>query len=406
MPRQLGNLLSHIPDRPAHGRGNRGKGKVDWLDRVDIYDMLEQLEILNLSQARIDEVLFSCPFPGHSSGDSKPSCYMNTGELDKSKATVWKCHGCDRSGNAISFLAEHENISYGEAAEFLRQEYASDWRPPADGLISKEFEKKWAEHLERVNAGPLEPDVIPWERYHKLFTIGPGVDWAEGAAMYDHPGCPSAVAYLFRRGFLPSTLEEWGIGYDVRRDFLTIPICNPDGELVGVKGRAPDDKRKPKYMILGDRGKQKRYGFTHYEKSLVLFGLDKWPDYEGEFVFCEGELDVIALWQIGIPAVCTGSAHLSEAQAKLMRDHCNGVVLFFDSDNAGKNATWGVEREDGTWSPGLVEKLAPFMSVRIVRKHRWDPSAMVQRRKFNAINKMIAEAKPWTRFAEGMRVML
>lgn len=396
----LGKLLERIPDEPRHGRGARGKGKHEWLNRVDIVDMLEQLEVHNLTQATVDEVLFSCPFPGHSSGDSKPSCYMNNGERDADKATVFKCHGCGRAGNAISFVSEHEGVSKQEAANWLRQEYAGDWRAPHDGSISKEFEEQWRDHLERVNAGPHELPTIPWERYHKLFTEDPEVDWAAAGATYAHPDCPPAIAYLFRRGLRPSTLEEWGIGFDLISNRLTIPVCAPNGDLVGVKARAYDD-RKPKYLILGDKGRRTRYGWKHYEKSLVVFGLDKWGgEIDGTVVFCEGELDVIALWQMDIPAICTGSAHLSDTQAKLIRDHCNGaVVIFFDSDTAGRHATWGYERADGTRAPGLVEKLGPFMDVRIVRHHFRDPAAMVARGQHNSVTKMISGARSWTRFA-------
>lgn len=121
---KLGRALA-LAERERDNTRGRNKAKpVEWLHRVDVIDMLERLEVENISHSSHDELNFSCPFPGHSSGDSRPSAYMNDGSTQKDKATVWKCHGCGRAGNAIGFVAEHEDISKQQATQWLRELYA------------------------------------------------------------------------------------------------------------------------------------------------------------------------------------------------------------------------------------------------------------------------------------------
>lgn len=384
--------MSSLGKRGERAVKNMGE-KIDWLDRVDVIDFLEQLELNNVSQASGDEVVCSCPWPGHTHGDRKPSLYMNDGSREKHKATAFKCHGCNRVGNAITLLAYVENISNQQARTLLRETYAPDWRAPRGGSITKEIEL-WLQEREEAEAEAteaIELPVIPWERYDNLM----GFEWPEGAGASDFPGTPAE--YIYERGFTSKTLNEWRIGYDEISDRLCIPVCNEFGELIGVKGRTTDPDIKPKYRILGDKiGRRKRYKFYPYEKSLVVFGIDRIIKLETDLkivVFCEGELDVIALWQVGIPAICTGSAHVSDEQARIIRDHCDGVVVFFDTNTAGLNATWGYYNEDSSdYHPGLVYKLAPFIPTHVVRDHRYDPAEMVALDKVEALRRMIDNA--------------
>jgi hypothetical protein len=125
----------------------------------------------------------------------------------------------------------------------------------------------------------------------------------------------------------------------------------------------------------------------------VVFGLDKISDDIEDVVLVEGELDVIALAMIGIPAVSTGSAHLSDTQQRLVRDYCYSIVVFYDTDTAGQNATWGYwSKSDEEWKPGVVEKLQPYMTVRVVEDHDDDASAMIQAGRERALRRLIERA--------------
>lgn len=386
---KLGRALRQAEQEHTAKVRARGRGRtaVEWLHRVDIADMLERMEVEHITRSGHDEFNFSCPFPGHSSGDSRPSGYMNDGSSDQSKATVWKCHGCGRAGNAITFVAEHEGITKQKATQWLRELYASDFRAPKGG-ISAEFEERLQR---REREAELDPDIrtISWKRYDKLFEV----DWHWAAENNMHE---PAVAYLLDRGFTPDTLTSWRIGYDPISQRLTIPVTNIDGELVGIKGRTwqPKSKVKNKYMILGDKpGMPKRYGFGRYEKSRVVFGLDRWFT-EGKLVLVEGELDVIALAQIGIAAVCTGSSSVSREQAVMLRDYADELVLYFDLDNAGINAIAGYQAESGEWKPGLVERLGPFMRVNVIVNHDGDPAFYQEHERASEIFELVRNAVP------------
>lgn len=378
----LGKYLRDYDEQKTAGvRGHpRGQRRQEWLHKVDLDEMLEVLEIENVHKASADELNFSCPFPGHSNGDlGKPSCYMNDGSKDEGKATVWKCHGCGRYGNAITFYAECENVSKAEAARILRERYAPNFREPLGGTIAAEFEKRLAKR-EAAAAEPTEVilPTIPWEEYEKRF----GVDWEVAYEQYLAPDCPPQVAYLFKRAFTVETLTQWRIGYDPRTDRLTIPVTGLDGALVGIKARTWKSKRdeRIKYLILGDKeGKRARYGWRHYEKSHVVFGLDRIIAGKHTWaVLVEGELDVLAFAQIGIPAISTGSAHLSETQARLIRSAFDEIVVFYDDNNAGEQATWGWRDKDGEAHPGVVQILQPFIKVKVVDEAHEDASQMVQ----------------------------
>lgn len=385
----LGRHLSkHIDNTLAPRYKTRGG---NYLENVDVTDFLETLEAENLQRGSADEMLFSCPFSGHTSGDATPSAYMNDGGKDKSKTTVWKCHGCGRAGNAVTFLAELQGLSKHEAALFIRETWAPGFRAPKGGSISAEFEQRLEERLENRNTVD-EIATIAWEHYDRLFSV----DWRDAYVQYRKPHCPPAVAYLFTRGMTAETLRHWRIGYDEITDRLTIPV-SIDGQLVGIKARTWRDYVKPKYRILGDKSTRRpRYGFLPYEKSRMLFGLDQARGTT--LVLCEGELDVIALWQMGISAVCTGSSHVSGEQALALRDAVEAVTIWQDNDPAGERATWGWEDKDHLWHPGVVERLAPHLQIRIVSGHRHDPAKYLELGRTNEVAELVAGAQSHIRF--------
>jgi DNA primase len=357
-----------------------------WLRNVDVNEFLEALDIANIFQSKADEVGFSCPFPGHSHGDERPSCFMNTGERQSFKATFWFCFGCKRRGNAIDFLAAHEHINRALAAKQIKERFAPGFIAPRHGL-KRELEERWARRTEDVRDIP----IIPWDTYHKRF----GVEWGYYAEMYgDEPD----VGYMLNRGFTPAMLEEWAIGYDADSERITIPVADADGNLVGIKARAWKHDVKNKYISLGDTLRTERrhgkvYGFEPYEKTLVVFGLDKWGE-QPSFVFCEGEIDVMSFWRVDIPAFCTGGSWMSEVQAKIIRQYTDEVVMFFDNDSAGSAGLWGYVDEDGDYHPGAVEMLEKFIRVKIAPKHMLDANVLMRNGKHKRMHELIAAARP------------
>jgi Toprim-like len=378
MPRSLSSNVARLE------RGSRRKKRqpLAWLQHVNVIDFLEEFDVANISHIKADEVQFSCPFPGHTHGDSSPSACMNDGSKDPALTTLWTCYGCHRGGNAVTFYAEHKGVSAQVARREIKEHYAPGYKAPKYGSISREFESRYKTSKERQvesTVAKIDPELL------REFDV----DWSYYAE--EHGDQPD-VRYMLDRGFTPATLDDWGIGYDDGSRRITIPVCDPDGDLVGFKGRAWRKNARPKYLVLGDKGRRQRYGFPTYDKSLVVFGLDRWGRVN-RYVLVEGELDVISLWVMGIPAICCGGSSMSVAQAKLIREYCDEVVLFFDNDVAGKHGMHGFERSDGEHKPGIIELLEPFLRVRVVGKHRYDANDYLKRGEQHRCHELISSAK-------------
>jgi hypothetical protein len=381
VPRSLSPTLAKIE------RGG-GRSKRDsfsrWRKYVKAIDFLENLEIANISQITADELEFSCPFPDHTHGDEKPSAHMNDGSKDPDRTTAWRCFGCGRNGNAVTFLAEYNNISTQEAKALLKAHYARGFIAPKYGSIAKEFEARRQQTVTTVTTlSPLDAEII------RKFDV----DWSYYAE--EHKDQPD-VAYMLDRGFTPGDLDDWGIGYDPISKRVTIPVCDEENNLVGFKGRAWRKHAHPKYLVLGDKdGRKQRYGFPTFDKSLVVFGLEKYTNSVSQtLVLVEGEIDVMSLWVMGIPAICCGGSSMSTAQARLIRQYCDEIVLFFDSDKAGQNAVEGIDKQSGEHTPGIMEILEPFIRVKVVGRHRFDANDYLVRGEPERVHRLISGATP------------
>jgi DNA primase len=376
MPRDLHPLAKNLGERPP------------WLDQIDTREMLEELGVGRIYESSMDELLFSCPFEGHSHGDERPSAYMNNGAKSLAKNTVWKCHGCGRAGNAISFVAEFQGISRQRATRELRERFAPGWHKPRGGSMRAEFDLRKERVKEIEEEKYPEIPLLDWSQYERFEVDWPSYEDDEGAD----------TQYMYGRGFTTSDLTEWRIGFDADSDRITIPVCTPEGDLLGVKGRAWSKSVTMKYIILGDTAKTIRrrgvvYGFEPYLKSQVVFGIDKWGE-QRTYVWDEGEINVMSWWKMGVPAFATGSAHMSDAQVRIIREYADEVVMFVDPDKAGDTGIWGYEDKDGEYHPGAVEKLAPFMRVRIAAPHKQDANDLLVARRVNHARKLIREAPP------------
>ena len=132
----------------------------------------------------------------------------------------------------------------------------------------------------------------------------------------------------FRRDGVDLSVQlAFEIGYDPNSNYITIPIRDGIGNLVGVKGRwfGELDGYHPKYYFL-----------EKCAKSKVLYGY--WQNHEyikesNELFVCEAEKGVLQLASMGYRnAVATGSKHISSTQAELIiRTGCR-IVLALDKD--------------------------------------------------------------------------
>jgi len=125
-----------------------------------------------------------------------------------------------------------------------------------------------------------------------------------------------------------SAAREFRLGYDPLADAVTYPLRDASGQAMGVVRRS-----------LGDVGPKYRYP-AGVDVGHLLFHYT--PDHRDAVVLCEGSLDAIALWNVGIDAFAIYGSRLSEYQVELI-DKIDPVSVYtcYDLDNAG----WQAHRE-------------------------------------------------------------
>lgn len=312
---------------------------------IDVEDFLDCLDIRNVSRNSETEFQFSCPFPEHLYGDRNPSAFMNT------ETTAFICFSCHAKGNAVSFASQVLGVSPIEATRMLRQRYSSGGIDPSARSMVEEIRKI----LDRKEPEKRENRVLA-ESVLDAYQI----DWQEAA----RKGEPYAKYMFETRGFRLESLLSWQFGYSKEHDRITLPIRDEHGRLVGIKARAWDH-RKPKYLNLRDD----ENGVDPFLKNEIVFGLDRVIPFKPvitNLIIVEGEWNVVKMHDYGyISTVSVNGSYIGERQIRLIKQHAESVVLFFDSDNAGRDAT-----------ETLVNALKHHVRVYICPDHQGDPADM------------------------------
>jgi DNA primase len=298
--------------------------------KIDVEDYLNELGLNNISR-KGDQVWFSCPLSGHLGADKTPSASMELG------TTRMHCFGCNFSGNAVSFLSELEGVSPLKARKWLRERFNIGYYEPEEGFASA-IHKKLERMQKRLTDGARSKQIhstLLDEREVTKRTVDWRKVWSdwEGKIEEAYP-----LAYMLDRGFHPTTLDKWAIGWDMISQRISIPIRDEHSNLVGFKGRSVNNL--PRYLVLGGP----EYGFDTYNVSNVLFGLDKVKEDElyhkhGGLIVVEGELNCIAMHQKGYTCTVGISGKiLSDKQINLIKKHANTVLYIFDEVKDTENA--------------------------------------------------------------------
>ncbi|HLO11142.1 MAG TPA: toprim domain-containing protein [Pseudoneobacillus sp.] len=184
-------------------------------------------------------------------------------------------------------------------------------------------------------------------------------------------GCSDAVAYFNKRGINEEQIAKWRLGCtNTTPIMVTIGIMNTQGDTVGFgyrflydKDRGPQD---PKYK----NSKQSDL----FNKRKLLYGLNyaipliRRKKYA---VLVEGFFDAIALQAVDVPAIADMGTSLTDEQIELLKDYTSNVILFFDGDGPGKDATLKT-----------IEKLEEKkMDVKIINIHGKDPDEIAEQYK-------------------------
>ncbi len=285
----------------------------------------------------------NCPF--HQ--ERTPSFTVNE------ERNMWHCFGCSRGGDIFAFVMEIEGLQFREALVLLAEKAGVELpqysREPEGQKQSKErlyelmelavrfYEHQLLEGVGRSKALPyLEKRGLTLESIKK-FRLG-----------YAPEGWRHLYDFLIKKGFNQAELElaglairkaEGGAGqgaYDRFRDRIMFPITDILGRPIGFSARvAPGgDETQAKYINTPET--------PLYHKSKALYGLS-WAKQsmkqKGFTVVVEGNVDVIALSQIGIEnVVAVSGTALTSEQFDIMKRYGKEVHLFFDMDGAGQKA--------------------------------------------------------------------
>ncbi len=301
----------------------------DLRDRVSIVDVVSSRVQLKKAGSTYKAC---CPFHN----ENTPSFTVNR------QKGFYHCFGCGASGDAISFLREHDNLSFVEAVEELSK--IAGVEVPRDERLKQVYDesRQYYEAIEKADTQYRE-------------------------ALNSHPTKAGVEKYIAQRGLSDEIIERFGIGYaPPERDFiggsissnllvklvemklvsqkyerpfdlfqnrLMFPIRNMRGKTVGFGGRTlGDDKAKyinsPESRVF--HKSSEIYGL--YEASRALRSIER-------LMVVEGYMDVVSLAQHGIDyAVATlGTATNDENLGQLLK-RCQNLVFCFDGDAAGMRA--------------------------------------------------------------------
>jgi DNA primase len=261
---------------------------------------------------------------------------------------VFYCFGCQRSGDAITFVRELEHVDFVEAVRRLADRAGITITEDAAAGAERRRRAPLYEAMDRAvdfyherllsapDGGPAR-DYLRSRGYDgdtvRAFKLG----WApdEWDALARHLGVPDAVLADAGLGFK----NRRGRQQDGFRARVVFPIFDPSGRAIALGGRIlPPAAGAPSADAPGPKYKNSPDG-PIYSKRRTLYGLN-WAKKDvidsGEVVVCEGYTDVIALFQVGLPrAVATCGTALGEEHFRLLRNFAKRVVLAFDADAAG-----------------------------------------------------------------------
>lgn len=294
--------------------------------RLDIVDIISNR--INIKKAG-KEYHACCPFHN----EKTPSFTISP------QKQFFYCFGCHAKGDAISFVMQHDKLTFPEAVEKLAQTVGLT--PP------------------KTNQGPIIDRAL--YKTMRAYTL---------LAKQDLQNDKTIISYLQERKIKPSILQHYHIGYSgpksgqyiqnqlksdqdastlracgllserehkVQAKFfkrILFPIQDTQGRIIALGGRVTEPDRQPKYLNSPET--------ILFKKRQTLYGLYQLSKLQLDQVFVvEGYMDVLALASCDIPqsVACLGTA-FTEQHWRLITRYSDKVVFCFDGDKAGKRAAW------------------------------------------------------------------
>jgi DNA primase len=267
----------------------------------------------------------------------------------------YKCFGCDRGGDVISFVMDKKGFSFAEAITELALKAGitldlDKRQPSSDKKIYYEANKAAMTFFEQQLNSIKGEDAQRYlsgrgitENTIRSFHIGFAPDSWDGLTTFlQHRGIPQAAA---EKAGLIAPRKSSGF-YDRFRGRIIFPIIDLSGEVIGFGGRIIGEG-EPKYLNTPES--------PIFEKKRVLYNLHSVRNQirQGGAVVVEGYMDVVSLANAGFTAaVATLGTALGEDHVRLLRRFTDDITLVFDGDSAGRNA--------------MVRAIEPFLASDVI----------------------------------------
>ena len=267
---------------------------------------------------------------------------------------LFKCFGCGKGGNAVSFVMEHENITFPEALKIVAKKY---------GIEVKEREQ-------------TEEDIRLNNDRESMFMLNSwAADYFVNTLHNTDEGVSIGLSYFRQaRGFSESTIRKFGLGFcpsggdkmtqdalragykeefllstglslkserdnslfDRFRERVMFPVHNVSGRIVAFGGRTlRTDKKVAKYQNSPES--------EIYSKKNEIYGLffaKKAIQQQEYAIMVEGYTDVISMHQSGVENVVASSGtSLTIEQIRLLSRFTKNITVMYDGDPAGQKAS-------------------------------------------------------------------
>ncbi|MBO4613898.1 MAG: DNA primase [Bacteroidales bacterium] len=314
------------------------------IDRImDAADIVEVVQDFVSLKKRGVNYIGCCPFHN----EKTPSFIVSPSK------GIFKCFGCGKSGNAIGFVMEHEQMTYPEALKYVAKKYGIE-------IVEKELSPE-----EQKQNDDRESMRILNEYAAKYF---------QNNLLNDPEGIAIGLAYFRERGFTDEAIKTFGLGYSLEKrdaftetalkngyklDFMTktgltivneetkrrydrffgrvmFPVYSISGQVIGFGGRILKTAEKTAKYVNSPESEI-------YNKSKTLYGLYQARTEivrQKKCYLVEGYADVISLFMAGVRNVVASSGtSLTEDQIRIIHRLTDDITVLYDGDSAGIHAS-------------------------------------------------------------------
>ncbi len=304
--------------------------------KTDLVDLVSQHLSLNKKGNNYWGI---CPF--HK--DTNPSMSV------ASDKQIYKCFTCGAGGNAFTFLQNIENISFMEAVLKLGQEagidvseYQQSTSKPVDPQVTllREIMTEAGAYVSyqlHSESGKKAAEILAERQYDEdlIRKFGVGVVYGDN----------QLTRFLQAKGFKDEDLIKADLSRlvndairDVFYDRIMFPIHDAYGNLIAFSGRAMDPYSKVKYINTSET--------RLYTKGDVVYNYHRAKDAarkEGYLLVSEGVTDTMAFTKAGLDqTVSLLGVACTDQQVRLLKQCSSTIVLAFDGDKAGIEATYKI----------------------------------------------------------------